>query len=78
VRFETLHPLRVGAWCAACLLTTLRDDAEIDSFLTLHEDDEVLRRGVIYSLYRAERRRELDIGLESPCPAREMPVLPFE
>lgn len=52
LRFETTERLSVGWWCRACLLTTLRDEAEIERFLDVYEGDDGLRQAVRASLLK--------------------------
>lgn len=80
-RFEwTGNPPEVGAYCPACLLVTLRDEAEVDRFIALYEHDTGMKAAVAWSLLRQLRDRyeELNAGLEAPRSSREMEVIPFD
>jgi len=88
-RFEYPRPLSVGTYCPACLLVTLRDEAEVEQFLNLYEDDVAMRAAVVGSLQQqfnvaamleqlVARHRALTEGLEPPRPSQQMPVVPFD
>lgn len=72
LRFETERPLRMGWYCHACLMTTLRTEAEIDAFLNDHQHDEHLRQAVLVEMLRRIEAQRLE-----RVAAKEMEVLPF-
>lgn len=72
LRVPTEGPLRMGWYCRACLITTLRTEAEIEAFLNAHEGDEGLRQAVL-----AEMRRQIEAQQLERVEAREMAVLAF-
>ena len=80
LRLDYHKPLKVGVFCPACLLITLRDEAEGHRFLDLYEEDEAVRQGVLYALHRHLEWyvHEVNAGLEAPRLSKEMETLPFD
>ena len=79
-RFEYPHALKVGAYCPACVLVTLRDETDVARMLDLYEDDLGLKAAIIQSLLvqLGRRHEELNAGLEAPRPAKVMEIIPFD